>query len=64
MGGGDPFLAGFLSKRLRKETSAREIIAQAVSLGAFIISQEKTCPDYVLEYFRKFKNSHPLSALS
>lgn len=64
VGSGDSFLAGFLSKRLRKETSADEIMAQAVSLGAFITSQEGACPDYALEDFKKFKESHPLSALS
>ncbi|PIF44792.1 fructokinase [Chryseobacterium sp. 52] len=64
VGSGDSFLAGFLSKRLQKETSAHEIMAQAVSLGAFITSQEGACPDYTLEDFIEFKEKHQLSALS
>lgn len=64
VGSGDSFLAGFLSKRLQKETSAHEIMAQAVSLGAFITSQEGACPEYTLNDFIQFKESHPLSALS
>lgn len=64
VGSGDSFLAGFLSKRLQKETSAHEIMSQAVSLGAFITSQEGACPDYTQEDFLKFKGRHELSALS
>jgi fructokinase len=64
VGSGDSFLAGFLSKRLQKETPAHEIMAQAVSLGAFITSQEGACPDYTLEDFIQFKGRHELSALS
>ncbi|KMQ60157.1 ribokinase [Chryseobacterium angstadtii] len=64
VGSGDSFLAGFLSKRLQKEASAHEIMAQAVSLGAFITSQEGACPEYTLKEFLQFKESHPLSALS
>ncbi|KFF16811.1 carbohydrate kinase family protein [Chryseobacterium sp. JM1] len=64
VGSGDSFLAGFLSKRLQKEASAHEIMAQAVSLGAFITSQEGACPEYTQEDFFKFKGKHELSALS
>ncbi|SFN24607.1 fructokinase [Chryseobacterium oleae] len=64
VGSGDSFLAGFLSKRLQKEASAHEIMAQAVSLGAFITSQEGACPEYTQEDFFTFKGKHELSALS
>lgn len=64
VGSGDSFLAGFLSKRLQKETSAHEIMSQAVSLGAFITSQEGACPEYTQEDFLKFKGRHELSALN
>lgn len=64
VGSGDSFLAGFLSKRLQKESSAHEIMAQAVSLGAFITSQEGACPEYTLEEFLGFKGRNELDALS
>ncbi|WP_223607219.1 carbohydrate kinase [Chryseobacterium sp. OSA05B] len=64
VGSGDSFLAGFLSKRLQKEASAHEIMSQAVSLGAFITSQEGACPEYTVADFVKFKGMHQLSALS
>ncbi|MBL1222959.1 carbohydrate kinase [Chryseobacterium sp. L7] len=64
VGSGDSFLAGFLSKRLQKESSAHEIMAQAVSLGAFITSQEGACPEYTLEEFLGFKGRNELEALS
>ncbi|WP_317129503.1 carbohydrate kinase family protein [Chryseobacterium candidae] len=64
VGSGDSFLAGFLSKRIGKGDSAHEIMAQAVSLGAFITSQEGACPEYTQEDFKKFKDAHPLSALN
>ncbi|MGE8555556.1 MAG: carbohydrate kinase family protein [Chryseobacterium jejuense] len=63
VGSGDSFLAGFLSKRLEKGSSVHEIMTQAVSLGAFITSQEGACPEYSLEDFIRFKNEYPLSAL-
>ncbi|MCT2560952.1 carbohydrate kinase family protein [Chryseobacterium herbae] len=64
VGSGDSFLAGFLSKRLQKESSAHEIMSQAVSLGAFITSQEGACPEYTVEDFIQFKGRYELSALS
>ncbi|PQA97132.1 carbohydrate kinase [Chryseobacterium shigense] len=64
VGSGDSFLAGFLSKRLQKEGSAHDIMSQAISLGAFITSQEGACPEYTPEDFKHFKEKHPLSALS
>lgn len=64
VGSGDSFLAGFLSKRLQEESSAHEIMAQAVSLGAFITSQEGACPEYTLEEFLDFKGKNELQALS
>ncbi len=63
VGSGDSFLAGFLSKRLEKGNSVHEIMAQAVSLGAFITSQEGACPEYSLQDFITFKNKYPVSAL-
>jgi len=39
-------------------------MVQAVSLGAFITSQEGACPEYSLKDFIRFKNEHPVSALS
>ncbi|RXM40785.1 carbohydrate kinase [Chryseobacterium sp. CH21] len=64
VGSGDSFLAGFLSKRLEKESTVHEIMTQAVSLGAFITSQEGACPEYSLEDFIRFRNEHPVSVLS
>jgi fructokinase len=64
VGSGDSFLAGFLSKRIGNEASAHEIMTQAVSLGAFITSQEGACPEYTLEDFVKFKDLYPVAALS
>ncbi|MBB6270768.1 fructokinase [Pedobacter cryoconitis] len=63
VGSGDSFLAGFLSKRLESDASAAQIMTQAVSLGAFITSQEGACPEYSLADFAAFRDSHPLSAL-
>jgi fructokinase len=39
-------------------------MVQAVSLGAFITSQEGACPEYSLEDFIRFKNQHPVHVLS
>ncbi|MFZ4928116.1 carbohydrate kinase family protein [Chryseobacterium sp. Mn2064] len=64
VGSGDSFLAGFLSKRIGNKASAHEIMTQAVSLGAFITSQEGACPEYTLEDFVKFKDLYPVAALS
>ncbi|WP_079240841.1 carbohydrate kinase family protein [Chryseobacterium indologenes] len=64
VGSGDSFLAGFLSKRLEKGSTIPEIMTQAVSLGAFITSQEGACPEYSLEDFIRFKNEHPVSVVS
>jgi fructokinase len=64
VGSGDSFLAGFLSKKLEKESSVHEIMVQAVSLGAFITSQEGACPEYTLEDFNRFKSEYTLSALN
>ncbi|MEJ5106442.1 carbohydrate kinase family protein [Chryseobacterium sp. MYb328] len=63
VGSGDSFLAGFLSKRLEKGSSVHETMIQAVSLGAFITSQEGACPEYSFEDFNRFKNQYQLSAL-
>ena len=63
VGSGDSFLAGFLSKKLEKESSVDETMIQAVSLGAFITSQEGACPEYTVEDFNRFKSEYPLSAL-
>ncbi len=64
VGSGDSFLAGFLSKKLEKESSVHEIMVQAVSLGAFITSQEGACPEYTLEDFNRFKSKYTLSPLN
>ncbi|UKB81742.1 carbohydrate kinase [Chryseobacterium sp. MEBOG07] len=64
VGSGDSFLAGFLSKKLEKGSTVHEMMAQAVSLGAFITSQEGACPEYSLEDFIRFKNEYPVSAIS
>lgn len=56
VGSGDSFLAGFLSKRLEKGTSADEIMHQAVSLGAFVTAQEGACPDYSQADFILFRD--------
>ncbi|RLJ31666.1 fructokinase [Chryseobacterium sp. 7] len=64
VGSGDSFLAGFLSKKLEKGSTVHEIMTQAVSLGAFITSQEGACPEYSLDDFIRFKNEHPVSVLS
>lgn len=58
VGSGDSFLAGFLSKRLEKDTTAHQIMLQAVSLGAFITAREGACPEYLLEDFQVFRDSH------
>jgi len=63
VGSGDSFLAGFLSKKLEKGNSVDETMIQAVSLGAFITSQEGACPEYTVEDFNRFKSEYPLSAL-
>lgn len=63
VGSGDSFLAGFLSKKLEKGSSVDETMIQAVSLGAFITSQEGACPEYTVEDFNRFKSEYPLSAL-
>lgn len=63
VGSGDSFLAGFLSKKLEKGSTVHEMMTQAVSLGAFITSQEGACPEYSLEDFIRFKNEYPVSAL-
>ncbi|KAB1229563.1 carbohydrate kinase family protein [Chryseobacterium viscerum] len=64
VGSGDSFLAGFLSKKLEKGSTVHEMMTQAVSLGAFITSQEGACPEYSLEDFIRFKNEYPVSAIS
>ncbi|ALL06851.1 ribokinase [Pedobacter sp. PACM 27299] len=58
VGSGDSFLAGFLSKRFVKGASAQQIMQQAVSLGAFITAREGACPEYTLEDFLMFRDSH------
>lgn len=64
VGSGDSFLAGFLSKRLETGASADQTMLQAVSLGAFITAREGACPDYSLEEFNSFRDSHQVTALS
>lgn len=64
VGSGDSFLAGFLSKRLEEGSTVHETMVQAVSLGAFITSQEGACPEYSFEDFIRFKNDNPISALT
>ncbi|MGY0037837.1 carbohydrate kinase family protein [Pedobacter sp. NJ-S-72] len=63
VGSGDSFLAGFLSKRLEKGTSAHQIMLQAISLGAFITAREGACPEYSFEDFITFRNSNQVAAL-
>ena len=63
VGSGDSFLAGFLSKRLEKGMSAHEIMTQAVSLGAFITAREGACPEYSLQDFTTFRDTHQVAAL-
>jgi len=58
VGSGDSFLAGFIAKRLEKDTSAHDIMTNAVSLGAFVTSQEGACPEYDLEQFNVFKEAN------
>lgn len=55
VGSGDSFLAGFISKRLEQNTSAHDIMTNAISLGAYVTSNEGACPDYELNDFNKFK---------
>ncbi|MCD0478690.1 carbohydrate kinase [Chryseobacterium sp. LC2016-29] len=57
VGSGDSFLAGFLSKRIQAKPP-KEIMKQAVSLGAFITSKSGACPDYTYEEFRSFREEH------
>lgn len=57
VGSGDSFLAGFLSKRLEQGTSATAMMHQAVSLGAFVTSQEGACPEYTLADFISFREA-------
>ncbi|MGJ1195553.1 carbohydrate kinase family protein [Sphingobacterium spiritivorum] len=63
VGSGDSFLAGFLSKRLEQGASPHDIMHQAVSLGAFITSHEGACPEYSLEKYQQFRDSHQVTAL-
>jgi len=58
VGSGDSFLAGFIAKRLEKDTSAHDIMTNAVFLGAFVTSQEGACPEYDLEQFNVFKEAN------
>lgn len=64
IGSGDSFLAGFLSSRLKGGTTAAQQMTQAVSLGAFITAREGACPEYTLDDFYQFKDSHQISALA
>jgi len=56
VGSGDSFLAGFISKRLEQNTSAHDIMTNAINLGAYITSREGACPDYDLDEFFMFKS--------
>ncbi|KIO75470.1 ribokinase [Pedobacter lusitanus] len=64
VGSGDSFLAGFLSKRFEKGASANQIMFQAVSLGAFITASEGACPEYAVEDYLLFRDSHQVSAMT
>lgn len=64
IGSGDSFLAGFLSKRLEEATSPDQRMIQAVSLGAFVTEREGACPEYTLEEFNQFRDSHEITALT
>lgn len=57
VGSGDSFLAGFLSKRIQGKLP-KEIMKQAVSLGAFITSKSGACPDYTYDEFTTFREKH------
>ncbi|KKX49880.1 hypothetical protein [Sphingobacterium sp. IITKGP-BTPF85] len=48
-------MAGFLSKRFEKGSSAIEIMNQAVSLGAFVTARVGACPDYSKADFIAFQ---------
>jgi fructokinase len=54
VGSGDSFLAGFLSKRFDEQSSAYEMMHQAVSLGAFVTARQGACPDYTRADFSAF----------
>ena len=60
VGSGDSFLAGFLSKRLEKTYQIHNTMIHAVSLGAFITSQEGACPEYTPAMFQAFRDAHPI----
>lgn len=55
IGSGDSFLAGFLSKRFEKDATVKDIMQQAIALGAWITSKVGPCPEYTFEEFQKFK---------
>lgn len=56
IGSGDSFLAGFLSKRFLKDVTVKDIMQQAIALGAFITSKEGPCPEYSPIEFQQFKS--------
>lgn len=58
VGSGDSFLAGFIAKRLELNSSAHDIMTNAVCLGAYVTSQEGACPEYDLLDFISFKESN------
>jgi len=55
VGSGDSFLAGFLSKRFVEGATVKDIMEQAIALGAFITSKVGPCPEYTFEEFQQFK---------
>ncbi|SFB16984.1 carbohydrate kinase family protein [Algoriphagus aquimarinus] len=63
VGSGDSFLAGFISKRLEKNSTAQEIMSNAVSLGAFITAQQGACPDYSLTDFLSFSDQNQVNPI-
>ncbi len=63
VGSGDSFLAGFISKRLEKNSTAQEIMSNAVSLGAFVTASEGACPDYSLSDFLQFKEQNEVKPI-
>jgi fructokinase len=56
IGSGDSFLAAFIAGHsLNKEP--KEIIKDAVAMGAFIATKKGGCPEYDIEDYKKFKNN-------
>lgn len=54
IGSGDSFLAAFITGHFR-HTEPREMIKDAVAMGAFIATKKGGCPDYELPEYQRFK---------